>query len=204
MGHPRLDSSNVLDLTLVEMSTRKRILKTLEYYRANMPGFEDAYIMRTATQLGVRGGRRIIGEYTLVEMDIHTGRLFDDTVMVDGPFNNTMSPEYPMRSIPYRCLVPKEVNGLLAAGRIWSAQDRAISDHASMPRCIAMSQAAGVAAALAVKTRKDPRNINVKMLQDSLRKQGCYLPDNETISKINGFTSNVEADGTKPEAGKKK
>jgi hypothetical protein len=78
-------------------------------------------------------------------------------------------------SIPYRCMLPKNTENLLVAGRCVSYEASVANCIRCMPQCMAMGQAAGTAAAIAVKRGIGPRNIDIGLLQDTLRKEGAIL-----------------------------
>lgn len=158
-----VDGLNAQHLTRVEVESRKMIMKGLKLFRNNLPGFEDAFLMDTAPQIGVRETRRIVGEYTLTKEDALNGRRFDDAI-AKGLFD-----------IPYRCLVPKEVDGLLVAGRCISTTHEAQGVIRNIPPCLITGQAAGTAAALAAKKSVKPRKLNVPLLKEALRKQGVKM-----------------------------
>ncbi|MBN1692727.1 MAG: FAD-dependent oxidoreductase, partial [Dehalococcoidales bacterium] len=146
--------------------------------------FERSFIMLTAPQLGTQGGRRIKGEYTLTEKDMETDDVFEDTIAVLA--NNDygeISAKHPALCVPYRCLVPKRVDGLLVAGRAFSSADTINETFNIIPHCIAYGQAAGTAAAMAVKAGIEPRKVDYKELRKNLVKQGVNLPD---VMKSNG------------------
>jgi hypothetical protein len=133
--------------------------------------------MLTAPQLGTQGGRRVIGEYTLTEKDMESDEIFDDTIAVLA--NNDygeISDRHPALCIPYRCLVPRKVDGLLVACRAFSSEDSINQSFNIIPHCICYGQAAGTAAAMASKAGIQPRNVDYKALQDNLIKQGVRLP----------------------------
>lgn len=177
MGSPDLSSMNVEDLTMVEVYVRKRMLITLDFYRKYVPGFENSYILSTAPQIGIRGGRRVIGEYILTERDMHTGRIFDDTIAIAPHLEHDISPMHPIRCIPYRCLIPRTVDGLLVAGRSFSSEDRVNEMLNLIGHCTALGQASGTAAALAIKNDWKVRDVDVPLLRNSLREQGVPLLD---------------------------
>ena len=179
MNRPLVDSSNVEDLTSVSIYAYKKMEKTLKFYRDNVPGFENAKIIYCAPVLGIRGGRRLVGEYTLVEMDMIQGTDFHDTIMAAPHLEHDVSEKFPLRCVPYRCLVPKKVDGLLVAGRSFSSQDRVNEMVNLMPHCMGMGQAAGTAAAMAVAAGIEVRNVDTNALRASLRAQGMYLPLHE-------------------------
>jgi hypothetical protein len=173
----RTDAMDVEQLTKIDVQSRKRALITYDFMKKYVPGFERSFIMLTAPQLGTQGGRRIIGEYTVTEKDMETDEIFEDTIAVLA--NNDygeISAKHPTLCIPYRCLVPKRVDGLLVAGRSFSSADTINETFNIIPHCIAYGQAAGTAAALAVKAGVQPRKVDYKALRANLVKQGVNLP----------------------------
>ncbi|HUT67587.1 MAG TPA: FAD-dependent oxidoreductase, partial [Dehalococcoidales bacterium] len=125
-----------------------------------------------------QGGRRIIGEYTVSEKDLETDEVFPDTIAVlaDNDYHE-ISARHPTLCIPYRCLVPKRVDGLLVAGRAFSSSDTINESFNIIPHCIAYGQAAGTAAAMAAKADIQPRKVDYKALRSNLVKQGVNLPE---------------------------
>jgi 2-polyprenyl-6-methoxyphenol hydroxylase-like FAD-dependent oxidoreductase len=173
----RTDAMDVEQLTKIDIQARKRAIITYDFMKKYMPGFEKAFIMLTAPQLGTQGGRRIKGEYTLTEKDMETDEVFEDTIAVLA--NNDygeISAKHPTLCVPYRCLVPKRVDGLLVAGRAFSSADTINETFNIIPHCIAYGQAAGTAAALAVKAGIQPRKVDYKALRVNLAKQGVNIP----------------------------
>ena len=169
----------VEDLTWVEVNVRKAMLPVYFYYRKNLPGFENSYIYDSASQTGTRGSRRLVGEYVLTGEEARSGKKFDDTVLMfpqGVPLTWPGGVEPRNVAMPYRCLVPIKLDGLLAAGRCFSSDQAANTMFNVIPHCIQMGQAAGTAAALAVKNRVLPRNIDIKALQRRLIAQGVELP----------------------------
>ena len=174
----RTDAMDVEQLTKIDIRSRKRALITYDFMRKHVPGFEKSYIMLTAPQLGTQGGRRIIGEYTVTEKDLETDEVFEDTIAVlANNDSHEISARHPALCIPYRCLVPKRVDGLLVAGRAFSSADTVNESFNIIPHCIAYGQAAGTAAALAVKSGIQPRKVNYQALRQNLVKQGVNLPE---------------------------
>ena len=180
----RTDAMDVEQLSSIEIKARKRALITYDFMKKHVPGFEDSFIMLSAPQLGTQGGRRIIGEYTLTENDMESDEVFEDTVAVLA--NNDygeISLKHPALCIPYRCLVPRTMDGLLVACRAFSSNDMINETFNIIPHCLAYGQAAGTAAALAVKAGVQPRKVNYKTLTDTLRKQGVNIPDAGKMKK---------------------
>jgi hypothetical protein len=145
--------------------------------KKHVPGFEKSFVMQTAPQLGTQGGRRIVGEYTLTPKDMESDEVFSDTIAVlANNDNGEISAKHPTLCIPYRCLVPRRVDGLLVACRAFSSADSINQWFNIIPHCICYGQAAGTAAAIATKAGIQPRNVDYKELQASLVKQGVRLP----------------------------
>jgi len=157
------DGLDVRDLTRVEVESRRRIVAAFKFFKKHIPGFEKAFLIDIASQIGVRETRRIIGEYILTKEDEMTGRDFEDNI-ARGIFG-----------IPYRCLIPKNVDGLLVAGRCISTTHEAQGAIRNIPPCMITGQAAGTAAALSVREKVNPQELNVGLLQETLRKQGVRL-----------------------------
>jgi hypothetical protein len=167
--------TNVEDLTWVEVNMRKAMRIWYKFVKNNFPGYENSFIMDTASQLGTRGSRRLIGEYTITRDDLTSPKVHDDTVVMFrrmGPPGEAPTPA----CFPYRALVPKEIDGLLTAGRSFSSDPFANNMANLIPHCVATGQAAGTAAALAVKTGLEPRKVDYKALQKRLTAQGIPLP----------------------------
>ncbi len=172
---PDLDLLNVEDLTKLEVEMRKIMRRGHEFMKKNIPSFENSFILDTASQTGTRGSRRLIGEYIVTMDDLKSGKKHDDTIAIIprmGP-----SSDVPHVFIPYRCLVPKEVEGLLVAGRSFSSDMAANNMVNLIPHCIAMGQAAGTAAALSLQNGVSVRQVNYEELQNSLTRQGVPLPE---------------------------
>ncbi|GAA4431433.1 FAD-dependent oxidoreductase [Georgenia halophila] len=177
---------DVADLTTAEIEGRKQVHELMEFLRGRVPGFADAMLLDTAATIGVRESRRIVGEYTLTLDDLETGRHFDDVIGTCGYPVDIHSPtdaggrleDDPTANVyemPYRMLVPRDLDGVLVAGRCVSATHEALAAIRVMPPSFAMGQAVGTAAALAVATGVQPRAIDVDTLQDQLLEDHAYL-----------------------------
>jgi hypothetical protein len=180
----RTDAMDVEQLTRIDVTARKRALLTYEFMKKRVPGFENSFIMLTAPQLGTQGGRRVIGEYTLTEKDMESDEVFADTIAVLA--NNDygeISLQHPALCVPYRCLVPRDIDGLLVACRAFSSSDMINETFNIIPHCLCYGQGAGTAAALAVKAGVPPRKVDYKVLTDALRRQGVNIPDTAGVKK---------------------
>jgi 2-polyprenyl-6-methoxyphenol hydroxylase-like FAD-dependent oxidoreductase len=171
------DPMDVRELTMMDVRARKRAVITYDFFRKNVPGFEKSFIMQTAPQLGTQGGRRVIGEYTLSEKDFESDEVFEDTIVaLANNDNGSISAKHPTLCVPYRCLVPKETDGLLVACRGFSSSDRINHQFNIIPHCLSYGQAAGTAAALAAREDIQPRRVDHEALCRNLSKQGVWLP----------------------------
>jgi glycine/D-amino acid oxidase-like deaminating enzyme len=159
---PGLDGLKVEDLTRAEMQGRKHIGALLDFVRAHMPGFERCYLVDVAPQTGVRQTRLLAGEYVVEKDDLAARTRFPDTVARGRDYTT-----------PYRAMLPRNVEGLLVAGRHYSATPSAQKISREIPPCMAMGEAAGVAAAMALDAGVRVRDVDVAALQTRLRAQGA-------------------------------
>ena len=172
------DAMDVEELTCWDMLGRKKAMITYEFLRSNVPGCDKCFIMQAAPQLGIQGGRRVVGEYVLTDNDMVSDEVHDDTIAVlANNDNGAISAEHPSICIPYRCLVPRKIDGLLVACRAFSSKASVNQWFNIIPHCVAYGQAAGTAAALAVRDGIEPRHVDYSELQENLRGQGVKLPE---------------------------
>ncbi|MGA2264266.1 MAG: FAD-dependent oxidoreductase [Acidobacteriota bacterium] len=178
---PRLegDGVNVETLTRVEVEARLKLWDDIQVLRKKV-GQESIYLSQTATTIGVRETRRIIGEYVVTEKDAIEGTHFPDVIAISS---NPM-PEYHGQryffkhegfDIPYRSLVPKKVDGLVLSGRCISCEQGPFQSARSMAPAMAVGHASGCAAALAATQGVPPRKLDVKELQKLLKSQNAEL-----------------------------
>jgi len=113
----------------------------------------------------------------VTEEDVRSGRVFEDTIAVCPTFLPSGSPIGRHMHVPYGSLVPREVENVLAAGRCFSSDPVANDLLSPIQFCIAMGQAAGTAAALAVQGGVTPRNLDFRLLKPKLIEQGVHLPN---------------------------
>ena len=176
-GYSALD---VDDLTEVELRSRQAMVRHLDYFRANAPGFEEAYMIASGSQLGVRHARRLRGVRRVQRAQWSDGVALPDEVAVSP----AVSPKFPNISIPYGALVPERLDGLLACGRHMSCDTNSHTFMREIPQCWLTGQAAGVAAALAVAQGVQPRSVDIASLQSQLLSQGAYLrPAGTTVAQ---------------------
>ncbi len=173
---PNLDNLNVEHLTELEVSMRRMMRQGHAFMKKNIPGFENSFILDTASQTGTRGGRRVIGEVRITQDDLRNATMYDDTIAVFPRMGPPGEPGGKYTYIPYRSLVPVKTEGLLVAGRSFSSDGAANNMANLIPHCIAMGQAAGTAAAISVKECIQPRQVNYRKLQKILMQQDVPLP----------------------------
>jgi FAD-dependent oxidoreductase family protein len=174
------------DLTRAEVEARAQVMQLLEFFRRDVPGFANARIAATATQIGVRESRRIVGEYTLTARDVLEARSFDDAVArsaypIDihnpagsGTTTQRLAPGASYE-IPYRCLVPQGAEDLLVAGRCISTTHEALASTRLTPTVMTLGQAAGTAAALSLQRGVSPRRLDGAVLRERLARDGVDL-----------------------------
>ncbi|NWG25468.1 MAG: FAD-dependent oxidoreductase [Pseudorhodoplanes sp.] len=182
-----LDGTNADDLTKGEIEGRKQAVAFFDFLKANAPGFADSYIVDIPPQIGIRETRRIAGAYRLSGEDVIACASFDDTIGVNGwPIEEHVAgdvlwrwPEIPasrgFNQLPYRMLLPQGVSNLLVAGRCASMTHEGQSAARVSGACFVMGEAAGTAAHLALAERKNPSDIRVEKLQETLEKNGVFL-----------------------------
>jgi hypothetical protein len=174
------------DLTRAEVEARAQTMQLLAFFRARVPGFANARIAATATQIGIRESRRIVGAYTLTADDVLQARTFDDAVArsaypidIHNPSGSGTTthrlPPGATYEIPYRCLVPAAVERLLVAGRCISTTHEALASVRLTPTVMTLGQAAGTAAALSAATRVPLRALDVAQLRAQLIADGVDL-----------------------------
>ena len=166
---------SVRDLTDTAFLVFDAAERITEYLREHFVGMENAYILDFASQVGVRGSRRLKGteRFTRDNIAHRTGR--DDLIAVVPTLGG--NEEYARMEMPYGIIVPEKIDGLLTAGRCFSSEERANEAASWIPYCIALGEAAGAAAALSVNEDVRPRDVNIKTLQRTLKDQGVYLYD---------------------------
>ena len=171
---PRLSGYSAIDpedLTAVEVESRKRMMTMLEFYRDYMPGFEDAWVLSTAPQMGTRHSRRMVGVKKMTREEWTAGKVHEDEIGITPPH----SPRNPNVSIPLGCLIPVGVDNLLAAGRNLSSDPATHTFLRLIPQCWEMGQAAGVAAVVSIDSGTRVRDVDVTKVRKQLLEQGVIL-----------------------------
>jgi hypothetical protein len=183
---PGLDPLKVEDLTRAEVDGRRIVHQTVDLIRARLPGFQDCYVVDMAPQTGVRQTRLLEGEYVMSKEDVMQRTRFGDSVARGRDYY-----------YPYRSMLPRSVDNLLVAGRHYSASSAAQKISREIPPCMAMGEAAGVAAALALDAGVSVRKVDVAKVQRTLRAQGADPGDqngpNADLPALSGLQAEVVA-----------
>jgi hypothetical protein len=166
-----LSALDVDDQTEVEIRSHRFMLSHCTFFRNHAPGFENCYMLQSAAQLGVRHTRRLGGTGRIERKDWDAGAIQPDEVGVSP----SVSPKFPVVSVPYGALLPRALDGLLAAGRHISCDANSHGFMREIPQCWLTGQAAGAAAAIAANRGLQPRAVDIAELQALLRRQDAFL-----------------------------
>lgn len=184
---PLFDAADTEELTRAEIYARERMMQVLAYYQRKK---NKAWMLdHCSPQIGIREGRRVIGDYILTVDDLYAGRTFEDAVATgnfyldahkldDDKRTYVLPPDkrsVPPYQIPMRALTPRGLDNLLAAGRCFSADQLALSSARVMPTCSMMGQAAGRAAAVCAKENMNTRELETARLRSLLERNGAVL-----------------------------
>ena len=161
----RLDPGDGAQISAIERRIREYIFETVQFFKEYLPGFSNCYLHIVAPYLGARGGRWIDAEYPLSGEDVKASRRFDDVIYIYYDDRAGTATD-----VPYRALIPRKLDGLIAAGRSAVPRSPNFRQRYSM---MLMGQAAGVAAALCAREGVEPRELDVKELQQVLMQWGC-------------------------------
>ncbi len=181
-----IDGTKTEDLTQATLVCRRQIEKIISFLREYAPGYENCFCISSASLMGIRETRHFKGVYTLTEDDILRARQFPDWIVRDAHFNfdihniegagldkNGVQHKFTQKNgytIPYGCLIPEKLDGVLLAGRCISGTHKAHSNYRVMPICVGMGEGAGYAAAIAVKKGILPREVEASDIQDYILK----------------------------------
>jgi hypothetical protein len=186
-GIPDLDALDALQLTRAEIEGRRQVFEYLDFFRTTVEGFGQAEIASIAPQVGIRETRRIQGEYILQEEDVLKGRKFNDAIALGAWPVEFHDPETgkiqwiflegvdDYYTIPMGCLIPRDTDDLLVAGRCASATHIAQASTRVIAQALAMGEAAGAIAALCVSSDTVPRRIPPEKVREELRRHGAIL-----------------------------
>lgn len=176
-----IDGTKAEDLTAATVLCRRQLRDIVAYLRRFVPGYENCFLLDSASLIGIRETRHFRGKYTLTREDIETARVFPDAVVLDAHFNfdvhnlsGASLDETGVQhkflqtkgyTIPYRCLLPAEKEGLLLCGRNISGTHMAHSNFRAMPICVGIGEAAGCAASLAKAAGVLPSQVDAALIR---------------------------------------
>lgn len=174
---------DVFQLSESEMEARRQMYELFIFMKKNVMGYENSQLLMSAPQIGVRESRRVLGLYELKENDLLEVRKFEDSI-ARGRYSIDMHnpsgtgtvikaiPEGEYYTIPYRSIIPKDMDNLVIAGRAISTTHEAHSAIRVMPICASMGESAGIASAVAVSQKSTFTDVNVRMIQNELNRYG--------------------------------
>jgi len=165
----KIDATDPVEVSAALTDCRDMVMNEAARLRSKVPGFENATVSLMADQLGITESRRLQGDYVMTRDDLD--RQFDDVVARTGHWTKYDC----VYNIPYRSLLPRSLDNLLVAGRCISVDHRVHHATKEIPPCMATGEAAGTAAALAVKSGVGVKRMDVSLLQNQLRAQGAIL-----------------------------
>lgn len=172
------------DITIAQIEARRQVFEMYNFLKENFSAFQNAVLLMTAPEIGIRESRKIWGEYTLTKEDIISYRRFEDAIACGAYEIDIHSPEGtgteivyldPARyyTIPYRCMLPKTVDNLLVAGRCISSTQEAQSAIRILPIVCNIGEAAGAAIAVCCINKCDVKQADIKSIQIKLESRGA-------------------------------
>lgn len=181
-----VDATRTEDVTKGLIEGREQVQQVMAFLRKYVPGCENVELIQVASALGVRETRHIVGKYELTVDDIMSQKHFDDAICTFGYAVDIHDPQgnggvfqevNHYYTIPFRCMVPVECENMLVAGRSICGTSEAAASYRVMPCCIALGQAAGTAAALALKNGGEAADVDIGLLRRTLIEQGAVIKD---------------------------
>ena len=182
----KLNPTDAFDLTKAEIEAREQVFELFNFIKENIDGFQNCSLIMTAPAIGVRESRMIDGEYLLTGEDLISCKRFEDSIAagnydidIHNPEGSGTShhyfPDGQYYTIPYRSLVPKNVDNLLVAGRCISVNHEAQASIRIMPIVCCIGEAAGTAVGIAAKEGSVINQVNVKRVQEQLKNQNSIF-----------------------------
>lgn len=180
------DPTNPEEVTEAEIIARKQVFEVYDFVKKNAEGMENSFLMMTASEIGVRESRMIVGEHVLTESECKACTKFEDGIAacnydidIHNPEGSGTSHYYfgpgEYYTIPYRSLIPKEIDNMLVAGRCISSDHGAQASYRIMPVVCCIGEAAGTAMAMAVKNGCSTREVDVQTLRATLKKNQAFI-----------------------------
>ena len=176
-----IDGTCADDLTKATLTCRRQMNDIVKYLREFVPGYENCFVLSSASLIGIRETRHFKGKYTLTEQDILDATVFEDYVVKDAYFNFDVHnitgagldetgvqkhfKQTKGYTVPYRCLIPETKENLLLCGRNISGTHMAHSNFRVMPICVGIGEAAGAAAYISATQNRNLNNIDAKEIR---------------------------------------
>ncbi|WP_046903382.1 FAD-dependent oxidoreductase [Croceibacterium atlanticum] len=173
-----LSALDVDDMTEVEIRSHRLMEGHCRFFRTHAPGFEHVFSLQSASQLGVRHTRRLAGVGRIERGNWGKGTPAADEVGISP----SISPKFPVVSVPYGAIVPRQLDGLLVGGRHVSCDANSHGFMREIPQCWLTGHAAGAAAAVAANRGVQPRHVDVGEIRGILREQGAHLSDDIEVA----------------------
>ena len=181
-----MNPTDPVELSRAEIEARNQVIEIFSFLKRNSKAYERAILASVASEIGIRESRKLVGEHVLTEEELFSECPFEDSIALGNYDVDIHSPDgtgtrirkfNPARyyRIPYRSLLPKEYDNLLAVGRCISATHEAQSSVRIMPICVSTGQAAGVAVSIAAREGGNTHTLNVKKLQARLTELGAAV-----------------------------
>lgn len=183
-----IDKISIRDFDLSEATIegRRQVIEIYNFLKKYIPGFKDAILVQSGDEIGVRESRRLVGEYELTEKDIVSKKIFKDTIALgswpidihdpEGKELNLMEMKIgDYYGIPYRSLIPMETDNLIVTGRAISTTHEALASMRVSPICMALGQAAGIAAKMCFKDKNNFRELSYEELKVELLKSNQVI-----------------------------
>lgn len=196
INHGPTDALDPAALTAAEIYARERLLSMERFFREHIGGCREAYAAGPAPSVGPRRARGIHCDYEITLEDCVEARRFDDAIgcfgFIDHPTNRIKNAG--AYNIPYRALIPKELDNALIAGRMMTTDFLAHNSTRNTVSCLICGQAAGTAAAMAAERGRSPREVDVEALRSRLRAAGVLLepqPEPSLLKRYGTVVSSV-------------
>ena len=182
-----VDITETATVFKADLELRRQIEILMDFFRKNLPGYENCRCKSSGTTTGVRETRRVMGDYVITAEELAGGKKFDDVIVHNAEFivdihnpagaGQAESKIQYVRpyDLPYRCFVPRKVENLYVAGRCISGTHRAHASYRVMSICMAMGEAVGIAASLCAEEKCSPRALDVRHLQKVMTSKGIDL-----------------------------
>lgn len=182
----RKNPTSPTELTEAELIARAQVHETYDFMKKHAKGLEDSFLMMTASEIGIRESRMIIGDYVLTEQDCKSLTKFQDAIAACNYDMDIHNPEgkgtshYYFKSgeyytIPYRSLIPQKTENLLVCGRCISSDHHAQASYRIMPVVCCIGEAAGTAAGLCARKKIGVRGVDIAELQRTLKANGAFI-----------------------------